>query len=162
MRTELEARLEATLAPAALGHGLELVAVELAGGHAQPILRVYLDKDGGIGIDEICEANEWLSALLDTDESFEVPYTLEVSSPGIDRLLRNPADFDRFSGSTATLKTRPINGRTRFTGIIKGLQDDDVVLEVEGELVRIPFSDVHNARLKGEVDFGQRKGGCEQ
>jgi len=162
VRTELEARLEAMLAPAALGHGLELVAVELAGGHAQPILRVYLDKDGGIGLDEICEANEWLSALLDSDQPFEVPYTLEVSSPGIDRPLRNPSDFDRFSGSMATLKTRPINGRTRFTGIIKGLQDDDVVLDVEGELVRIPFSDVHNARLKGEVDFGQRKGGCEQ
>jgi ribosome maturation factor RimP len=162
VRTELEARLEAALAPAAHSHGFELVAVELAGGHAQPILRVFLDKDGGVGIDDICQANEWVSALLETDEPFEGPYTLEVSSPGIDRPLRKDADFERFTGSVATLKTRPIDGRTRFTGTIEGVQGDVVVLDIEDELVRIPFSDVRNARLKGEVDFGQGKGGCEQ
>ncbi|MBE0416726.1 MAG: ribosome maturation factor RimP [Coriobacteriia bacterium] len=162
MTTELEARLEAALAPAAISHELELVAVELAGAHAQPILRVYLDRDGGIGLDEICEANEWVSALLDETEPFDGPYTLEVSSPGIDRPLRKLADFERFAGSTATLRTRPIDGRTRFTGTIESVQDDVVVLDVDGEPVRIPFGNVRNARLKGEVDFEQAKGGCER
>lgn len=162
MTAELEARIEAALAPAALSRGLELIAVELAGGRAQPILRVFLDKDGGIGLDEICTANEWVSALLDEDEPFEGPYTLEVSSPGIDRPLKKLADFERFTGSVATLKTRPIDGRTRFTGTIESAQGDFVVLDIEDELVRIPFGDVRNARLKGEVDFGQGKGGCEQ
>jgi ribosome maturation factor RimP len=160
--TGIEERLEAALTPAANSHGLELVAVELAGAHAQPILRVFLDKEGGIVLDEICEANEWVSALLDEAEPFDGPYTLEVSSPGIDRPLRKLEDFERFAGSTATLKTRSIDGRTRFTGIIESVQDDVVILDVDGEPVRIPFGHVRNARLKGEVDFGQGKGGCER
>ena len=162
MSTEVEARLEATLAPAALSHGLELVAVELAGGHGHPILRVFLDKEGGIGLDEICEANSWISAFLDESEPFGESYTLEVSSPGIDRPLRKLGDFERFRGSIAQLKTRPLDGRTRFTGTIDDVTDDAIALDVDGELVRIPFSDVRHARLKAEVDFGQGKDGCEQ
>jgi ribosome maturation factor RimP len=159
---ELEDRLEAELMPAAAHHGLELVAVELAGAHAQPTLRIFLDKEGGIGLDTICEANEWISALLDELDPFEHSYTLEVSSPGIDRPLRRLADFERFAGSTATVKTRPIDGRTRFTGVITGVRDDDVVLDVEGTPVLVPIGDVRTARLKGDVDFGQGKGGCER
>ncbi|MDF1542486.1 MAG: ribosome maturation factor RimP [Anaerosomatales bacterium] len=162
MSTELEAHLEEALAPAALSHGFELVAVELAGGHGHPILRVFLDKEGGIGLDDICEANSWVAALLDEREPFERAYTLEVSSPGIDRPLRKLGDFERFQGSTAMLKTRPLDGRTRFTGTIRGVADDVIALDVDGKTVRIPFSDVRNARLKGEVDFGQGKDGCEQ
>jgi len=160
--TELEARLEATLAPAALSHGLELVAVELAGGHGHPVLRVFLDKEGGVGLDEICEANSWISALLDESEPFGGSYTLEVSSPGIDRPLRKLGDFERFVGSIATLRTHKLDGRTRFTGTIDGVTDDTIALDVDSELVRIPFSAVRNAHLKGEVDFGQGKDGCEQ
>jgi ribosome maturation factor RimP len=159
---ELEERLEAALAPAVAHHGLELVAVELAGAHTQPTLRIFLDREGGIGLDTICEANEWISALLDELDPFEHTYTLEVSSPGIDRPLRRLADFERFAGSTATVKTRPIDGHTRFTGVITGVQDNDIVLDVEGTPVLVPFGDVRTARLKGDVDFGHGKGGCER
>lgn len=162
MTRELEDSLAASLAPAAQRHGYELVAVELAGAHAQPTLRIFLDKDGGITLDEICEANGWISALLDEVEPFEGAYTLEVSSPGIDRPLRTMADFERFAGSTANVRTRPIDGRTRFTGVITGVRDDGVVLEVDGEPVHIPLNEVRTARLKSDVDFGQGKGGCER
>lgn len=157
MTRELEDRLMAEVAPAAASHGLELVAVEIVGTRVQPTLRIYLDQEGGIGLDTICEANEWISAILDEIDPFEGAYTLEVSSPGVDRPLHSLSDYERFAGSTATLRTRPIGGRTRFTGVITGVRDDAVVLDVDGISVRIPLGDVRTARLKGEVDFGQGK-----
>lgn len=162
MTQEIEDLVESTIAPVAAQHGLELVAVEVAGAQSQPILRVYLDREGGIGLDAICEANEWVSPLLDELDPFEGRYTLEVSSPGIDRPLRRLADFKRFTGSVATLRTRQIDGRTRFTGVIAGVGDDSIHMEVDGTPFHIPLADVHSARLKGEVDFGQQKGGCER
>ncbi len=162
MPQELETRLEAALEPAANSHGFELVAIEIVGTHAQPTVRIFLDRDGGIGLDAICEANEWVSAVLDDVDPFKGSYTLEVSSPGIDRPLRKLADFERFAGSHATMKTRPIDGHTRFTGVIERVEDDAVVMDIDGEPVHIPFEDVRSARLKAEVDFGHGRGGCER
>lgn len=162
MTRELEERIEAALAPAAVDHGFELVAVEFAGTQAQPTLRIFLDREGGIGLDAICEANEWISAMLDEIDPFDAAYTLEVSSPGVDRPLRSLDDFARFAGSVATLRTQRIDGRTRFTGTIERVEGESVVLDIDGEPVHIPISDVRNARLKGEVDFGHGKGGCKR
>lgn len=162
MTEELESRLEREFASAADAHGFELVAVEVAGSASQPIVRVFLDREGGITLDAICEANVWVSALLDEADPFEGSYTLEVSSPGVDRPLRKHADYVRFVGSTASLRTRAIDGRTRFTGTIERVEDDAVTLDIDGESVQIALSDVRSARLKGEVDFGQGKGGCER
>ncbi len=162
MSEALVARLEALLEPRALQHGYELVAVELAGGQGSPIVRVYLDREGGVDLDAIVAANEWVSATLDDADPIEGAYTLEVSSPGIDRPLRKIEDYQRFAGSVATLKTRPVEGRTRFTGRIERLDGDVIVLDIDGTSVRIDFGDVRNARLKGDVDFGQGKGGEER
>lgn len=161
MPTDLERRIETLLAPVASEHGLELVAAEIAGGSSLPTLRVYLDQDGGIDLDTICEANRWISHVLDEIDPFNGAYTLEVSSPGVDRPLRTREDFMRFAGETATMRTQRIEGRTRFTGIITGADETHVVLDVDGQTVRIAFEDVRNARLKGAVDFGSGKDGCE-
>ncbi len=158
MRGDLAERLRALLDPEAERHGFELVAVEVAGSQARPIVRVFLDRRGGIDLDAVCEANAWISALLDAEEPIAGPYTLEVSSPGVDRPLCTIDDFERFTGSVAALKTQPIDGRTKFSGRIDGINDDKVVLDVEGRLVHIPFGDVIKARLRGEVDFGQERG----
>lgn len=162
MTQELQERIEEALSAAASHHGVELVAVEIVGMSSQPTLRIYLDREGGISLDAICEANEWVSSLLDELDPFEGAYTLEVSSPGIDRPLRKLTDYERFIGHVVNLRTRPIDGRTRFVGTLLGVTDATIEIGVDTVTFLIPFADVRNARLKGEVDFGQQKGGCER
>jgi ribosome maturation factor RimP len=150
----LAEQVESLLVPAAERNGYELVAVETAGGDKQPIVRVFLDREGGIDIDAICQANAWVSRELERLEALSGPYTLEVSSPGVDRPLRTLADFERFAGHTAKLKTVPLDGRRAFTGRIEAVDGDAVVVDVDGTPVHIPVEAIKKARLKVDVDFG--------
>ncbi len=155
---DLARRVEELLEPEAAANGFELVAVEQAGGRHVPVIRVLLDREGGITIDDLAAANAWVSAVLDESDVVPGSYTLEVSSPGIDRPLRKLADFERFAGETANVKTRAAStGRTTWTGRIEGVEGETVVLDVDDQRVAIPFNEILKARLKGVVDFG--KGG---
>jgi ribosome maturation factor RimP len=157
--TDLAKLVEELLEPVAEQHGFELVAVEQSGGRHTPVIRVMLDRKGGIDLDAICEANSWISEVLDAEDPVSGPYTLEVSSPGVDRPLRKREDFGRFAGETATIKAKTEGrGRSAWTGTLVGLEGDDVVLEVEGERVAIPFGSVQKARLKGVVCFNKERG----
>lgn len=156
MTAPLAEQIETLLEPEAARQGVELVAVEVAGAVRQPLVRVLLDKPGGITLDDIVEANRWIAAILDDEDPVPSAYTLEVSSPGVDRPLRKIEDFERFAGSTASLKTAPIDGRGKFVGTIAGTDGDTVLLEVDGATVRIPISAVQKAKLKGEVDFSRK------
>jgi len=157
--TDLAKELERLLEPIAEQHGFELVAVEQAGGRKQPVIRVLLDKEGGVNLDAICEANEWVSEAIDEADPLSSPYQLEVSSPGVDRPLRKREDYDRFAGETVTLKAKPAGqNRSAWTGTLVGLEGDDVVLEVEDEQVKVPFESVQKARLKGVVSFNKERG----
>lgn len=156
---DLAAKLESVLEPLAADHGLELVAVEVAGGRRTPLIRVLLDCVGGIDLEALTGANRWISETLDAEESMRGPYTLEVSSPGVDRPLRKMSDFERFLGETAHVKTRAAKGRSAWTGTIVAAKHGEVTLDVDGEEVRIPFEEITKARLKGVVDFG--KGGTK-
>lgn len=160
--TDVASRIEALLAPLAEQHGLELVTVEQAGGRHTPIVRVLLDREDGLDIDAICEANRWISEVLDAEEPFSGPYTLEVSSPGVDRPLCRLSDFERFQGQTASVKVRPAGqgSRSAYTGTIVGTEGTDVVLDVDGELVRFAFDDIVKARLKGVVTFDREERGA--
>jgi ribosome maturation factor RimP len=151
------AKLESILETKAQAQGLELVAVELAGGRRSPVVRVLLDREGGIDIDALTSANHWIAETLEEHDPVSGPYTLEVSSPGIDRPLRKLADFDRFAGENVHIKTRVKSGRSAWTGTILRTQGETVVIDSDGEEVSIPFSDIDKARLKGVIDFG--KGG---
>jgi ribosome maturation factor RimP len=158
-RNDLVEKLTELLEPLAIEHGLELVAVEQSGGRKSTILRVLLDREDGLNIDDISEANSWISEALDEIDPVSGPYTLEVSSPGIDRPLRTRAHFERYTGELVTVKTNvPGPARSAWTGTLVGLEGDEVVLDVEGEPVRLPFSSVHKARLKGVVSFNQERG----
>ena len=144
--------LIALLEPLAVDHGLDLVTVEVMGGHKHQTVRVYLDREGGIDIDAIAEANEWVSDALDGLTRLSGPYTLEVSSPGIDRVLRTRRDYERFSGKRAAIHTaRPIDGRSRFTGVLAGIDGDDVRMIIDGNDHLIPFGDIERARLKADL-----------
>lgn len=156
---DLAARLVELLEPIAVEHGHELVAVEIAGASHQPIVRVFLDKDGGIDLDAVAAANEWVSEALEDNDDLRGPFTLEVSSPGIERPLRTREHFVRFVGSDTKIKTsRPIDERSAFTGTIKGVEGDDVIVECDGTTYRIPMDAVRKARLKVDIDFGHDKG----
>lgn len=137
-------------------HGLELVAVEVAGSDRRPLVRVFLDRAGGIDLEAICEANHWIAEVLDEGPGPAGAYTLEVSSPGIERPLRKLADFERFTGHEAVVQTsRPIDGRRRFTGGIVAVNGETIVLDVDGTEYRVPHGDVTKARLKVDIDFGE-------
>jgi len=152
--------LIATLEPRALEHGLELVTVMVTGGTRHRTVSVYLDREGGIDIETVAGANEWVAEALDRFPRLSGSYTLEVSSPGIERFLRTRAHFERFAGERATVDVgSPIDGRSRFTGVIIGLADDDVVIDSDDKRFRLPFDVIERARLKADFNkFGERDG----
>jgi len=152
---KLAERLESLLEPEALRHGFELVAVEQAGGRGTPVIRVLLDRETGIDLEALATANRWVTELLDADPALVGPYTLEVSSPGLDRPLRRPRDFERYVGEVATIKTRPREGRSAYTGRITAADGDSVTLDVDGHDYTIAYDDITKARLKGVVDFSR-------
>lgn len=141
------------LEPLAVQNGLELVTVEVAGGQRHRVVRVFLDRENGIDIEAVAEANAWISDALDVFPRLSGPYTLEVSSPGIERVLRTREHFERFAGRDVVVQTaKPVDGRARFTGQLAGIHGDDVVLLIDGQEIHVPFETIERARLK--ADFG--------
>lgn len=160
MAVALAEELIALLEPLATSHGLELVTVEVVGAARHQAVRVYLDRDGGIDIDTIAASNEWVSAALDDVSRLSGTYTLEVSSPGIERILRTRQDFQRFAGRQAVVHTtRPIESRSRFTGELLGLHGEEVVMRVDEQEYRMPFDVIERARLKADfTEIGEGSG----
>lgn len=157
MAQELATQLIELLEPLAQSNGLELVTVEVTGGRKSPIVRVLLDTEEGIDIDAIHAASHWVEEALDEADPVSGTYTLEVSSPGIDRPLRKLADFTRFAGETVSVKAKPVPGtRTAWTGVLSGVEGDDVVIDVDGETVHVPFVSIVKARIKGVISFDQK------
>jgi ribosome maturation factor RimP len=132
------------------GEGFELVQVEIVTWNRQTIIRVYADKPGGINLDECAAISRQLGDLLDVHLPDMGSYRLEISSPGPYRPLKKKQDFHRFKGSQIKIETRmPIQGRKKFTGILEQIQDDAVVIEVDGERVEIPDLQIDKANLAG-------------
>ncbi len=129
--------------------GLELVDVEYRREAGGWVLRVYLDKRSGVTLDDCQRVSEELSDLLDVEDLVGHPYSLEVSSPGLDRPLGREADFLRFVGERVRVTTsQAIEGQRRFLGTLKGYEGGQVVLEREdGTMVLIPHSLISKARL---------------
>lgn len=132
--------------------GVELVDVEYVKEGGQYILRVYLDKPEGISLDDCQNISSKLSDLLDEQDPIEGSYTLEVSSPGIDRPLKKDADFVRFSGQNVDISTyMAFQGKKKkFTGELVGLQDNKVVVLVDGERLEVPRDQISQVRLAVE------------
>ncbi|AXK40429.1 ribosome maturation factor RimP [Crenobacter cavernae] len=128
------------------GLGYELVDVELGRGGD---MRLFIDKPGGITLDDCVRVSNHLTRLFTVEN---VDYgRLEVSSPGLDRPLKKEADFVRFTGQLAKIRTRtPIEQQKKFIGRIVGIGNDAVLLEVDGHQVTIPLSNIDKARLEPE------------
>lgn len=142
------ARVWALAEPLCSGEGMELVHVEYASEHGGRILRVYLDKPGGVTLDDCVDVSRQLGDMLDVGLDVEGAYRLEVSSPGMPRPLGKIEDFGRFKGSRAKVRTtRPVNGRKNFTGILDGVDGPMICLNVDGRPVAITFTDIAKAYI---------------
>jgi ribosome maturation factor RimP len=141
--TELPALLEKTLS----GLGYELVMIERAG---RGLMRIFIDKPGGITIDDCVSVSNHLSQLFTVEN---IDYArLEVSSPGLDRPLTKPQDYVRFAGEQVTLKLRvPVDNRRRMAGRLIGLEADAIKLDMSGVEIAVDLRNVESARLKPEV-----------
>jgi ribosome maturation factor RimP len=146
---DLQTLIEPTLA----GMGYELVALERAGGG---LLRLYIDKPEGIVVEDCVQVSNQLTRMFMVEN---VDYErLEVSSPGMDRPLVKAADFIRFAGERALVKLHaPLDGRKKFTGILRGEADGILQLEVDAVIVAIPLADVDSARLSPDFDKPAKK-----
>ncbi len=143
----------------AIDHGVELVHAEVAGPEGHPILRVFIDKPGGVTHHDCSDVSHHLGTVLDVEDFIHSAYTLEVSSPGIERGLYRPADYERFAGHLAKIKSRsPIKNQRNFRGRIVGLADSEVIFEdnTSGR-VRIPISNIAKANLEIDVEEEFRK-----
>lgn len=156
MLSQREKKLLEALEPLAQGKGIEIVTVEVVGAKKSPTVRVYIDAEGGISFDELASSQMWINEVMDEIDPFPGAYTLEVSSPGIDRPLRTPQHFANQVGNTAVVKTvGPLDGRSSFTGAIVSASDESIVMDIEGEQVTVPYAAMKKARLKGEINFNR-------
>ena len=140
-------RLLELLEPTLAAMGYELADLDAHVGR-RGLLRLYIDRPGGVTVDDCQRVSEQVGAWLDVEDPLPGSYVLEVSSPGFDRRLRTAAHFERFGGEQARIELRDALGsRRKFVGKLAGVEGGVVVLEVDGELVRLPLSDIAVARL---------------
>jgi ribosome maturation factor RimP len=148
MDTELISSLWAFIEPILEPEGLELVEVEFKPEGGRWVLRLYIDAPGGVTLDDCELVSRQVGALLDMKDPIQQPYTLEVSSPGINRVLRKEKDFRSYAGSPIRLRTRrKVGGRRNFQGTLKGMENSMIILDVEGKRVEINPDDLEKARL---------------
>jgi len=134
--------------------GFDVVDIEFAQAGRGGVLRIFIDRraqDSGLGItvDDCANVSHAVSQVLETQDPIKGHYTLEVSSPGFDRILRTRAHFERFVGARifAELKV-PLDGRRRFVGELKSIAGDTIVVEVDGKAHSLPFERIQKARLR--------------
>ena len=150
MQTVRKERLLELLEPPVRALGYELVDLEARiGGNG--LLRIYIDQDDGIDLDDCERVSRQLSAFLDVEEPLPGSYTLEVSSPGLDRPLRTAAHYERFAGHEAKIRLAlPLDGRRNFRGRLRGVEGTEILIEVDGRDWRLPLADVATAHLVPE------------
>ena len=153
MREAVASKIEEIAQRVAESEGMELVEVEVKGGGNQRLVRISIDKPAGVTHADCELVSQQVGTILDVEDV--VPggrYTLEVSSPGVERKLLKPQDYQRFQGKKAKVTLRePVDGRRTWEGTLAGLVDNTVALEVgQGQTIRFPFEQVQKANLKFE------------
>jgi len=140
------------LEPAINALGFRLWGIEYIPQGRHSLLRVYLDKEGGVDIEDCALASRQISSILDVEDPISGEYTLEVSSPGLDRTLFSLDHFNEYLGWHVTLRlTENFDGRRKFTGQLKAIVDDEVVIIIGDEEYTIPYELVEKASLVSQV-----------
>ena len=146
----IEERIQKVASQVAANRNLEFVKSEIAGTKRSPVVRVFLDKEGGISVEDCAEASRDMESVLDGEDLIPMKYVLEVSSPGLERGLYSLRDFERFSGKLAKLKTRSeINGTRSHVGWIDAVKGENISLrDRKGAVIEVPYDEVEKANLK--------------
>ena len=148
MATGLRDRLICLIEPLLIQLGYELVELEFAPARGGGSLRIFIDRPEGIGISDCERVSREVSALMDVEDPIPSAYSLEVSSPGDDRVLRTHAHFERFQGARVLIElVAPRDGRRRYTGMLQEVSATGVALEVDRQRVDVPFGEIAKARL---------------
>jgi ribosome maturation factor RimP len=152
--SSVEDRVQAIAERVAIDHGLELVHTEVAGPDNKPIVRIFIDKPNGVTHQDCSEVSLHVGTVLDVEDFIHASYTLEVSSPGLERGLYKRQDYERFAGSLARLRTRtPINGQRNFRGRLLGIDGEEVLFDDRTSgLVKVPLDSVVKANLELNVE----------
>jgi ribosome maturation factor RimP len=148
----LRDQLSELLGPVVSDLGYELWELEYASRAGGALLRLYIDSVAGISLEDCESVSRAVSATLDSSDPIPGNYTLEVSSPGLDRVLRTPAHFERFAGERVRVEmAHPVAGRKRFSGQLLAANGREITLDVEGGRVSLPIDDIHKARLAPQM-----------
>ena len=152
MRRNL-AQLWDLLEPVVTGMGYELIEIEFNPSARHGVLRLYIDHEDGIQLEDCTDVSNQVSALLDVEDPVPGHYNLEVSSPGLDRPLRTVRDYERFTGEIVKIRTAmAIQGRRNFKGRLRGVEGDEIHIECDGQPFDLPLAAIEKARLV--PDFG--------
>ena len=144
-------RIERILTPILEEESVELIDIEFRPSGKRWLLRIYIEKEGGVTISDCEKVNRELGRTLDVEDVLDHPYTLEVSSPGLTRPLKNIKDFERYTGKQCRIVTsKPVEGRNEFAGEIIGTTGDGVEIRGKSGVFTIPLCDIKKAHL----DFG--------
>lgn len=151
-KEEIIERVRRVAAPVIANEGLELIEVELVGSIGRPTLRLYIDKAGGVTLEDCSSISRTVSAALDVEDPIEGTYELEVSSPGLDRPLRTPEHFEKYKGEKVRVKTfgplPELENRKTFVGTLEGFADGKVVVNVDGKVFQVPHDKVSKANVE--------------
>lgn len=145
--------LQALLAPVVVALGYECWGIEFSAQGRHSMLRVYIDKEGGVLVDDCVIVSRQISGVLDVEDPISVEYTLEVSSPGMERPLFTIDQFAKFAGEQVKIKLRsPFEGRRNFQGLLRGVEEQDVVVQVEDHEFLLPIDMIDKANIIPSFD----------
>lgn len=147
-----EQQLTEMLAPTVEALGFELWGLEYLSQGRHSVLRIYIESEDGITVDDCAAVSEQVGSLLDVEDPITGEYTLEVSSPGMDRLLFSLNQFPAYVGEVMELRLRtPFEGRRKFKGILQGIEGEDVVIRVDDHEYLLPHDAIEKARIEPRV-----------
>ncbi|WP_394174134.1 ribosome maturation factor RimP [Thalassotalea litorea] len=146
--SNFEQKLTEMLRPAVEMTGMELLGIEYISAGNHSVLRLYIDHENGVNVDNCADVSRQVSAVLDVEDPISTEYNLEVSSPGVDRPLFEKAHYLDVVGETVDVKLgMPLNGRRKFKGILEAVEGDNLIVEVDGESYELPVANVAKANL---------------
>ena len=145
---KFEQKLTEMLRPAVEEVGKELLGIEFISAGNHSVLRLFIDHENGINVDDCAEVSRQVSAILDVEDPISTEYNLEVSSPGLDKPLFDKAHFEAVVGETIEVKlSMPLNGRRKFKGLLEAVENDTLIVTVDGQDYELVLTNVDKANL---------------